>query len=67
MPFTVDRSPHKQGLYLPGRVFRFVRGVSCQARPDYVFILPGTYAVDHDQMAVVELGRPLRHAPFPSS
>lgn len=39
--YTVDRSPHKQGLYLPGthipiRAPEFV----AEDRPDYLFILP---------------------------
>jgi SAM-dependent methyltransferase len=41
MPFTVDRSPHKQGRYLPGvqiPIFAPERILAC--RPDYVFILP---------------------------
>ena len=39
--FTVDRSPHKQGLYLPGsRMPIFAPGHIFEAKPDYVFILP---------------------------
>ena len=39
--FTVDRSPHKQGHYLPGTRIP-IRGPEAigQARPDYVLILP---------------------------
>jgi hypothetical protein len=39
--FTVDRSPHKQGLLLPGSHIP-IRHPDCllEARPDYVFILP---------------------------
>ena len=41
MPFTVDRSPHKQGLYLPGtRIPVRAPEALLAARPDYVFILP---------------------------
>lgn len=39
--FTVDRSPHKQGNYLPGtRIPIFGPEKLKEARPDYVFILP---------------------------
>jgi SAM-dependent methyltransferase len=39
--FTVDRSPHKQGLYLPGvRIPIFAPDHIFEAKPDYVFILP---------------------------
>jgi SAM-dependent methyltransferase len=41
MPFTVDRSPHKQGLYLPGtRIPIRAPEALLESRPDYVFILP---------------------------
>lgn len=41
LPFTVDRSPHKQGLLLPGtRIPVFGVERLREARPDYVFILP---------------------------
>ena len=41
MPFTVDRSPHKQGLYLPGsRIPIRAPEALLASRPDYVFILP---------------------------
>jgi C-methyltransferase C-terminal domain len=41
LDYTVDRSPHKQGLFLPGthipiRSPEWIR----QTKPDYVFILP---------------------------
>jgi hypothetical protein len=41
LPCTVDRSPHKQGLYLPGTHIP-VRDPDeiLRRRPDYVFILP---------------------------
>jgi hypothetical protein len=41
MRFTVDRSPHKQGRYLPGsQIPIFAPEHIMTARPDYVFILP---------------------------
>ncbi len=41
LPFTVDRSPHKQGRYLPGtRVPIFAPEKVFETRPDYVLILP---------------------------
>ncbi len=53
--FTVDRSPHKQGRYLPGVQIPIIapeRIVAC--RPDYVFILPWNLAEEIvEQMAVV--------------
>ena len=41
LSFTVDRSPHKQGHYLPGARIP-IRGPEAigQAQPDYVLILP---------------------------
>ena len=39
--FTVDRSPHKQGLLLPGtRIPIRHPDAILEARPDYLFILP---------------------------
>ena len=41
LPFTVDRSPHKQGLLLPGtRIPVLAPEAILQERPDYVLILP---------------------------
>jgi hypothetical protein len=41
LSFTVDRSPHKQGHYLPGtRIPIYKPEAIEQARPDYVLILP---------------------------
>jgi SAM-dependent methyltransferase len=41
LAFTVDRSPHKQGLYLPGaQIPIFAPAHILELRPDYVFILP---------------------------
>lgn len=41
LPYTVDRSPHKQGQYLPGTRIP-IRGPEAieQTRPDYVLMLP---------------------------
>jgi len=39
--YTVDRSPHKQGCYLPGtRIPVYAPEKISETRPDYVFILP---------------------------
>lgn len=39
--YTVDRSPHKQGLYLPGTHIPILApDAIAQSRPDYLFILP---------------------------
>jgi hypothetical protein len=41
MPYTVDRSPHKQGRYLPGtRIPIRHPDEIFKTRPDYIFILP---------------------------
>ena len=41
LPCTVDRSPHKQGLYLPGtRIPVRAPDEILRRKPDYVFILP---------------------------
>ncbi len=41
LPFTVDRSPHKQGRFLPGsRIPVLTPEHIFEARPDYLFILP---------------------------
>ena len=41
MPFTVDRSPHKQGLLLPGSHIPILPPDAVfKARPDFLFILP---------------------------
>ena len=41
LDFTVDRSPHKQGCFLPGtRLPIFAPDKLKEARPDYVLILP---------------------------
>jgi hypothetical protein len=39
--FTVDRSPHKQGCYLPGTHIPILHPERIrEARPDYLLILP---------------------------
>ena len=39
--YTVDRSPHKQGRYLPGtRIPIFAPDRVRETRPDYLLILP---------------------------
>ena len=41
LAYTVDRSPHKQGLYLPGtRIPIFAPERIDETKPDYVLILP---------------------------
>ena len=41
LPYTVDRSPHKQGRYLPGsRIPVFAPERLMSERPDVVLILP---------------------------
>ncbi len=41
LAFTVDRSPHKQGRFLPGtQIPIYAPERIIAARPDYVFILP---------------------------
>ena len=41
LEFTVDRSPHKQGLFLPGtHIPIYAPERIMEARPDYVLILP---------------------------
>jgi len=41
LDYTVDRSPHKQGNYLPGsRIPILAPEVVWTTRPDYLFILP---------------------------
>jgi len=41
LSYTVDRSPHKQGQYLPGvRIPIFAPEKIAETRPDYVLILP---------------------------
>jgi hypothetical protein len=53
--FTVDRSPHKQGRYLPGvQLPIFAPEHIIEVKPDYVFILPWNLEEEIvQQMAVV--------------
>jgi SAM-dependent methyltransferase len=53
--FTVDRSPHKQGRYLPGvQIPIFAPEHIIEVKPDYVFILPWNLEDEIvQQMAVV--------------
>ena len=55
MRFTVDRSPHKQGRYLPGtQIPIFAPEHILATKPDYVFILPWNIMDEIiEQMAVV--------------
>ena len=65
MAFTVDRSPHKQGRFLPGTRIPILAPERCsRRRPDYVLILPWNLEDEIiGQMARrPRLGRPLRRA-----
>lgn len=55
IPFTVDRSPHKQGLLLPGvRIPVHAPEAIIRARPDYVMILPWNLKAEvMQQMAAI--------------
>jgi SAM-dependent methyltransferase len=55
MSFTVDRSPQKQGLYLPGtRIPILAPEAIFEARPDYVVILPWNLKDEiSEQMAAI--------------
>jgi 2-polyprenyl-3-methyl-5-hydroxy-6-metoxy-1,4-benzoquinol methylase len=45
LDYTVDKSPHKQGLYLPGtRIPVYAPEKIFETRPDFVFILPWNLA-----------------------
>lgn len=45
LPYTVDRSPHKQGCFLPGsRIPVFSPDKIRETRPDYLLILPWNLA-----------------------
>jgi hypothetical protein len=45
LPYTVDRSPHKQGKYIPGvRTPIFAPERIFETRPDYIVILPWNIA-----------------------
>ncbi|MHB1261340.1 MAG: methyltransferase domain-containing protein [Thermoplasmatota archaeon] len=55
LAFTVDRSPHKQGRYIPGvRIPILAPDQILERRPDYVLILPWNLRDEiMDQMAAV--------------
>jgi len=55
LDYTVDRSPHKQGLYLPGtRIPIRAPEAIFETRPDYVLILPWNLQAEiAEQMAAV--------------
>jgi len=55
MPFTVDRSPHKQGLFLPGTHIPIREPEAVlNAKPDYLFILPWNLRQEiSEQMAAI--------------
>jgi C-methyltransferase C-terminal domain/Putative zinc binding domain/Methyltransferase domain len=55
LPFTVDRSPHKQGQYLPGTRIPIRAPEALEdARPDYILILPWNLKDEiTDQMSAV--------------
>jgi hypothetical protein len=41
LPYTVDRSPHKQGLFLPGtHIPVYAPERLAETRPDFVLVLP---------------------------
>ena len=55
LPYTVDRSPHKQGLYLPGTHIPILDpDVIARDRPDFVLILPWNLRAEiSEQLAYV--------------
>jgi hypothetical protein len=55
LEYTVDRSPHKQGLYLPGtRIPIFHPDKISETKPDYILILPWNLQAEiMEQMAAV--------------
>jgi len=55
LPFTVDRSPHKQGLFLPGTHIPIrAPDAVLQIKPDYLFILPWNLRQEiSEQMAAI--------------
>jgi hypothetical protein len=55
LEYTVDRSPHKQGLYLPGtRIPIFHPDKIAETKPDYILILPWNLKAEiMEQMAAV--------------
>ncbi len=55
LEYTVDRSPHKQGRYLPGtRIPIHAPDRIQETKPDYVWILPWNLTEEiTEQMAVI--------------
>ena len=55
LEYTVDRSPHKQGLFLPGtRIPIYAPERIMETRPDYVVILPWNIRIEvMEQMSAV--------------
>jgi hypothetical protein len=55
LDFTVDRSPHKQGCFLPGSRIPIHRPEKIkETKPDYIIILPWNIKEEiMEQMAVV--------------
>ena len=55
LDFTVDRSPHKQGKFLPGTHIPILSpDCLAEARPDYVLILPWNLKTEiMDQLAYI--------------
>jgi hypothetical protein len=53
--YVVDRSPHKQGLYLPGtRIPIYGPDKIMETRPDYLLILPWNLQEEiREQMSVI--------------
>jgi SAM-dependent methyltransferase len=68
LPFTVDRSPHKQGLYLPGTRIPIAAPERIEElRPDYVLILPWNLRTEIvEQMAMIREWGGQFVAPIPS-
>ena len=65
IPFVVDSSPHKQGMYLPGSRIPILTEEDLQrARPDFVLILPWNIQVEIvDLLSYIrEWGGAVRHA-----
>jgi SAM-dependent methyltransferase len=67
--YTVDRSPHKQGLYLPGsRIPIHAPHRITETKPDYVLILPWNLKDEIvEQMAVVRKWRGRFVIPIPQA
>ena len=47
LAYTVDRSPHKQGMFLPGtHIPIYAPGQLAETRPDYILVLPWNLRVE---------------------